>query len=1244
MRPIPRAHLVLPFPKQWELRERLKKQLRRARSDDSKRLIARLIRSLTAPSPPASVVKEAQRLVGANGRAGGLALPVAMSTDEREGIARRRRRVTAGAKKRTSRLVGVAKAAGSRRPNDSEPRRQPRSEADTGPKPVVAKPGKTRAATRAEKATQPALRTGALVPSPPHTTQIEKTRRMGLAIAPPEENQLVRVRGQHWVVSAVVPNAHSEPQHLVELTSVEDDGLGEDLAVVWEIEPGARVLERETFPTPQRNRFDDPERLAAFLDAVRWGAVNSADSRALQAPFRSGITIEDYQLDPVVRALSMPRVNLLIADDVGLGKTIEAGLVIQEMLLRHRARSVIVVCPASLCVKWQAEMAQKFGLEFRIVDAELVRRLRRERGLGSNPWRHFPRLIVSIDWLKRPRAMSLFREVLPTDSRAYPRAFDLLVIDEVHTVAPAGRGQYALPSQRTSAIRELAPHFEHHLYLSATPHNGYFESWTALLEMLDPQRFIRSMPVKPEALRQIMVRRLKSELREEPELRRPDGSPRFAKREIVALEIEYPAHEREVHRLLDEYSAARRKAAGGDRTGRRAADFVTLLLKKRLFSSPIAFAKTLEVHRQTLAASASKRTASRQLEAAFDALDDDVADDDAQQEATEEALAAAAGALGGVTKEQQQLLDAMGRWADAWQHRDDAKTTKLLAFIDDVCRPAGKHGKRTWNDERIIIFTEYRDTQNYLHERLAKHLPEGEVKERVEMLYGGLDADRRERIKAEFQAHPSKCPVRILLATDAASEGIDLQLHCHRLVHVETPFSPARMEQRNGRIDRHGQPAPAVLIHHFVGKGWEKTPAGTVEGDLGFLLLVARKLEQVREDLGSVGPLLAEQVERRMLGDGRATVEVKPDARRAASAKLLKLERSLREEVRRLAQSVRESRTELGMTPEAVERVVRVGLDVARQSPLSPAALHRRPDDPRPAGPVFAVGQLTGSWARTVLDIRDPITEEPRPITFDHAVAEEADDVVLGHLNHPLVAAATRLLRAAIWEAGDGRSGLSRVTARVAPDDVIGELLAIVHARLVITGEGGHRLHEEVVHAGGRIVAGRFSREGWGVGRLSEVMRAATDDLPPDHILDALVAAWPQVEAPLSEALRARAGERATSLERRLEEAREREITDMRAVLNELARTIDAELRDPKQFELDFERFDKAERAQAEQDLDALRARVAAIPAEIEAEAAEIRRRYSRRTVRLFPAALTFIVPRRLCVEGIGRMAARGKS
>src|SRR5204862_5325121 len=145
------------------------------------------------------------------------------------------------------------------------------------------------------------------------------------------------------------------------------------LEVLWELEPGTSIHERSTLPEP--TTFDDPKRLQAFLDAVRWGVISQSDDRALHSPFRSGIEIDEYQLDPVVRALSMPRVNLLIADDVGLGKTIEAGLVLQEMLLRHRARTCLIICPANLCVKWRAEMAQKFGLEIRSVNDELLREL-----------------------------------------------------------------------------------------------------------------------------------------------------------------------------------------------------------------------------------------------------------------------------------------------------------------------------------------------------------------------------------------------------------------------------------------------------------------------------------------------------------------------------------------------------------------------------------------------------------------------------------------------------------------------------------------------------------------------------------------------------------------------------------------------------------------------------------------------------------------------------------------------------
>ena len=323
----------------------------------------------------------------------------------------------------------------------------------------------------------------------------------------PEQGQLVEVRQRRYVVSDIVksslppttlPDGLESPQHLISLTSVEDDALGEELQIIWELEPGARTYDQVVLPEPTSG-FDSPHRLDAFLDAVRWGAASSADVRSLQAPFRSGIDLEDYQLDPLVRAIQMPRVNLLIADDVGLGKTIESGLVMQELLIRHRARRILVVCPAALQIHWRDQMREKFGLEFRIVDSDLMKTLRRRRGIHVNPWTHFPRLITSIDFLKRERPMRLFREALPAEGEPiYPRRFDMLIVDEAHNVAPSGRGRYATDSLRTAAIRTLAPHFEHKLFLTATPHNGYAESFSALLELIDNQRFARGIPPEPQ--------------------------------------------------------------------------------------------------------------------------------------------------------------------------------------------------------------------------------------------------------------------------------------------------------------------------------------------------------------------------------------------------------------------------------------------------------------------------------------------------------------------------------------------------------------------------------------------------------------------------------------------------------------------------------------------------------------------------------------------------------------------------
>ena len=179
---------------------------------------------------------------------------------------------------------------------------------------------------------------------------------------------------------------------------------------MWELEVGQTVAPDQGLPeTISPDGFDDPNTLAAFVDAVRWGAVTSADGNAFQAPFRSGANVEAYQLEPLRRALQSARTNLLLADDVGLGKTIEAGLVMQELLLRHRARSVVIVCPPSLSLKWRDEMREKFGLEFEIVNSELMAKVLRTHGPNANPFRLFPRVIVSMAWLPSLRAQRLLR-------------------------------------------------------------------------------------------------------------------------------------------------------------------------------------------------------------------------------------------------------------------------------------------------------------------------------------------------------------------------------------------------------------------------------------------------------------------------------------------------------------------------------------------------------------------------------------------------------------------------------------------------------------------------------------------------------------------------------------------------------------------------------------------------------------------------------------------------------------------
>jgi superfamily II DNA or RNA helicase len=1048
--------------------------------------------------------------------------------------------------------------------------------------------------------------------------------------SPPEPGQLVGVRQRRYVVAevqrAILPEnllvtGLQSAQHLVTLSSIEDDALGEELQVIWELEPGVQIHEKTELPEP--SGFDSPDRLDAFLDAVRWGAASTADIRNIQSPFRSGIDIEDYQLDPVVRGIQMPRVNLLIADDVGLGKTIEAGLVAQELILRQRVRRILIVCPSSLQIQWRDQMRDKFGLDFRIVDSTLMKELRRRRGIHVNPWTHFPRLITSIDFLKRDRPIRLFREVLPGEGESiYPRRFDLLVVDEAHNIAPSGSGRYAIDSQRTAAIRLLAPHFEHKLFLTATPHNGYRESFSALLELLDGQRFARGVEPDRKQLQVVMVRRLKRELPP-----RWDGSLRFPERQLEAIPVDYSEAERRVHRALQEYTDLRRQAAVDDATELYATEFVLKLLKKRLFSSPAAFATTLEQHQKSLQSARRKTGVAKPsigiLRRQLEQIEEEFSDDGVYEESTKDAIVHSSQLFRAVTPAEAALLQEMQTWATAAVGQPDAKAKELLNWIKQTLQWDGE-----WVAERVIIFTEYRTTQKWLYDLLAAAGLAGG--DRLMTLYGGMDSQDREKVKAAFQANPDQSPVRILLATDAASEGLDFQNYCARLIHYEIPWNPNRMEQRNGRIDRHGQKGWVdrqgdlhfeVLIHHFVGSGYQKAGGagrpGDLEGDLEFLMRAALKVNTIREDLGKVGPVIAAQVEEAMLGHRQTLDTRRAEQESEPLRRMLKFERSVREQVEQLREQLSETRRVLRLTPENVEAVVTIGLALADQPALIPV-------EAGGAGRAYHLPGFRGSWSACAEGLAHPHTQEIRPIVFDPDLSQGRDNVVLVHLNHRLVQMCLRLLRSEVWSR-QGQKRLHRVAARVVPSGALEHPAVVAYGRLVILGGDHQRLHEEVITAGGLLKEGRFSR--LNVGQVQMALEAALPDEVPEAMQQRLRGLWASHQEPLLRSLEVRMGDRTAGLQKALQDRCEKEVVDITAILTELREGILRELQQPEVEQLEL--FNTTEREQLERNMRSLEARAEQIPQEIEQEVAAIRSRFSDPTARLFPLAVTYLIPQK---------------
>jgi superfamily II DNA or RNA helicase len=731
-------------------------------------------------------------------------------------------------------MIRLASARGSRPKS-----RAPRPKGRPRPKAQAAHPRLSRATTRKKS------------PSP-KTTQREPQRRTPMA---PEPGQIVRVRSRKYLVEAVSPSKNGSVQTLVSLSCLDDDAQGQPLSVLWEQELDAIVCDAAAWDAVAKKGFDDPRLFSAYLHAHRWNCVTSTDPRLFQAPYRAGIDVQAYQLEPLRMALHLPRVNLFIADDVGLGKTIEAGLILRELIMRQKVRRVVVAAPPSVVLQWRDELDHRFGLSFAVVDRDFIAARRRERGYSVNPWETHSRFIISHALLRDEDYAGPLRNWLQKGNNSIG---SLLILDEAHNAAPASGAKYAVDSQLTRVVRDVAKWFEHRLFLSATPHNGHSNSFSALLEILDPQRFCRGVPVKgAKALQPIMVRRLKADLQGVV-----TGLP---DREVIQVSInDLPkdAPELELSRLLAEYGELRgERMKESPASARSASGLVITSLQKRLLSSIEAFAHTLRVHRRYL----DKKEPPSTEGDTSSPVDEFDADDERSERPEAEIKAEVDGQVGRATARavsavrlsdrERKILDEMERIAEEARGLPDRRVEYLVDWIRDHLCPglptAGKTRRPSklpaWNDSRVLIFTEYTDTKRYLEQQLRSAI-EGtdDAEHRIETFAGGND-EKREEIKRAFNGDPTQHPLRILIATDAAREGVNLQNHCADLFHFDVPWNPSRMEQRNGRIDRKLQRAKVVHCRYFV---FSQRPEDRV------LKALVDKTQTIRKELGSLSPVI----------------------------------------------------------------------------------------------------------------------------------------------------------------------------------------------------------------------------------------------------------------------------------------------------------------------------------------------------------------------------------------------------
>jgi superfamily II DNA or RNA helicase len=548
-------------------------------------------------------------------------------------------------------------------------------------------------------------------------------------------------------------------------------------------------------------------------------------SDAILAVQPGRLRVEAYQLVPVLRAIRMSRVRLLLADGVGLGKTIQAGLIITELMARRVAHRILIVCPAGpLLEQWKLEMAERFGLRMDEVNRGRLEEIRRSTELGANMFDYIPLGIASIDFLKQEKILELLERA----------SYDMVVLDEAHHCMDLGNIEEREDSQRRRLASVLARRCDSLLLLTATPHDGNDRSFASLCELLDLSLVDGVGNLRGERYRNHVVRRLKSHIPNRFKNRIVEPKP------VVANSNEHPDYVALQQGLLEFLAPELRKAF----QKKRYSDVLAFLaLLKRSVSTVDACKATLSVvaeRFQQLLTSGSETQESRRqrlksLREYYRKIErfGTVSFEEEQEQftlETEELAQKLAELQREVRSESRSLtkissfveaLDNLVDLADAASNQDP-KLQQLIREIQDI--------RARENNANVLVYTEYTTSQR----AVAKALAAANIS--TVLTLSGNDSDKvRLEITDRFRSEGNL----VLVSTDTAAEGLNLQQRCHHLIHLELPFNPNRLEQRNGRIDRYGQEYDPVVRYLFL--------RGTFEERI--LLRLIAKYERQRASL-----------------------------------------------------------------------------------------------------------------------------------------------------------------------------------------------------------------------------------------------------------------------------------------------------------------------------------------------------------------------------------------------------------